>query len=92
MEGNPAYLELRRIEVAKDVSDVISKSANRVYVRSDNLLMGLGAEASNKLFGAGKWEFDSRFGNPTRGSISYTQHCMLGTAVLGSGMNERTES
>jgi prohibitin 2 len=54
MEGNPAYLELRRIEVAKDVSDVISKSANRVYVSSDNLLMGLGAEASNKLFGAGK--------------------------------------
>lgn len=45
MQGNPGYLELKRIDRAKQVAQVIAKSANRVYLNSDNLLFNFAAEA-----------------------------------------------
>jgi len=54
MEGNPQYLELKRIQASIEIAETISKSANRVYMNTDNLLMGLGEEASKALLKAKK--------------------------------------
>merc|ERR1712028_176494 len=39
--GNPAYIELRRIEAAKDIAHTVSTSANRLYLDGDQLLLNL---------------------------------------------------
>lgn len=39
--NNPAFLALRRIEAAREVAHVISDSANKVYLNSDELLLNL---------------------------------------------------
>lgn len=39
--NNPAFLALRRIEAAREVAQVISNSANKVYLNSDELLLNL---------------------------------------------------
>jgi prohibitin 2 len=41
---NPAFLELRKIEAAREIANVISKSNNKVFLNSDALLV-------NGLFG-----------------------------------------
>ena len=39
---NPGFLELRRIEAAREVAGVISKSQNKVYLDANSLLLSLG--------------------------------------------------
>ena len=39
---NPAFLQLRKIEAAKDIAQQISKSTNSVYLNADSLLLNLG--------------------------------------------------
>jgi len=38
---NPGFLELRKIEMAKDVADILSQSSNKIFLSSDALLVGL---------------------------------------------------
>jgi len=38
VKAHPGYMELRKIEAAKDVADTIAKSNNKVYVSSESLL------------------------------------------------------
>eukprot|EP00743_Colponemidia_sp_Colp-15_P001064 GILK01001175.1.p1 GENE.GILK01001175.1~~GILK01001175.1.p1 ORF type:complete len:309 (+),score=51.10 GILK01001175.1:51-977(+) len=39
--SNPGFIELRRIETAKDIANTVSRSQNRVYLNSDTLLLNL---------------------------------------------------
>ena len=45
---NPSFLDLRRIEAAREVAHTISKSSNRVFLNSDALLLNV-----NKVGGGG---------------------------------------
>jgi prohibitin 2 len=49
MEGNPGFLELRRIEKAREIAHAIAKSPNRVYLDTDILMFSLGSEAMAKM-------------------------------------------
>lgn len=44
MKKNPAYAQLKRIEVAKEISHSIAHSRNRVFLSSDALLVNLMSE------------------------------------------------
>lgn len=39
--NNPAFLSLRRIEAAREIAHIVSNSANRIYLGSDDLLLNL---------------------------------------------------
>merc|ERR1711948_10795 len=39
IKANPGFIELRRISVAKDISQLLSKSSNRMVLSSDSLLL-----------------------------------------------------
>lgn len=41
MDRSPAFLELRRVETARDIATTLSKSRNRVFLESDTLLLNL---------------------------------------------------
>jgi len=41
IKNNPGFMELRRIEVAKEVASTLSKSANRIMLNSESLLLNL---------------------------------------------------
>lgn len=41
MKSNPGFIELRRIQVAKDISAMLSQSANRMVLNADSLLLNL---------------------------------------------------
>ncbi len=41
IKDNPGFVELRRIDVAKEVASVLAKSQNRVVLGSENLLLDL---------------------------------------------------
>jgi prohibitin 2 len=41
IKSNPAFVQLRRLDAAKDIATVISRSANKVYLNSDSLLLNL---------------------------------------------------
>eukprot|EP00933_Yihiella_yeosuensis_P050299 TRINITY_DN48073_c0_g1_i1.p1 TRINITY_DN48073_c0_g1~~TRINITY_DN48073_c0_g1_i1.p1 ORF type:complete len:284 (-),score=73.37 TRINITY_DN48073_c0_g1_i1:143-994(-) len=38
---NPGFVDLRRIQVAKDISELLSKSSNRMVLNTESLLMSL---------------------------------------------------
>lgn len=46
MKENPGFLQLRRIEAARDISQVVSKSANHIYLDAGTLLLNLGGHSS----------------------------------------------
>merc|ERR1712070_442215 len=46
MRENPGYLQLRRIDAARDISSTISKSQNSVMLDADTLLLNLGSHSS----------------------------------------------
>lgn len=48
IKNNPAFVQLRRIDSAKEIATVISRSANKVYLNSDSLLLNLMADSSSK--------------------------------------------
>lgn len=39
IQKNPAFIQLRRIEAAKDVAATVAGSQNKVYLNADNLLL-----------------------------------------------------
>ncbi len=41
IKNNPGFVELRRIDVAKDVAGLLSKSQNRLVLSADSLLLNL---------------------------------------------------
>jgi prohibitin 2 len=41
MKGNSGFLQLRRIDAAKEIAQTISKAPNKVYLSSDQLLLNL---------------------------------------------------
>ncbi|KNC49759.1 prohibitin-2 [Thecamonas trahens ATCC 50062] len=45
MSNNPGYLELMRLDNAREIANIIARSGNMVYLNSDNLLLNL---VSNK--------------------------------------------
>jgi prohibitin 2 len=48
IESNPGFVQLRRIDAAKDISATMSRSANKVYLGSDSLLLNLMAGGGGK--------------------------------------------
>jgi prohibitin 2 len=45
IKKNPAFVELRRLDVAKDIATTMSRSANKVYLDSDTLLLSILSDA-----------------------------------------------
>ena len=41
MSESPAYIDLRRIEAAREIAKSLSSSRNKVYLDSDALLLNL---------------------------------------------------
>merc|ERR1719191_2467572 len=41
IKSNPGFIELRRIQVAKDISNLLSKSSNRMVLSTESLLLNL---------------------------------------------------
>lgn len=41
IEQNPGFIQLRRIDAAKDIATTISRSSNKVYLDADSLLLNL---------------------------------------------------
>lgn len=44
---NPGYVELRRLDAALDVANVVGRSNNKVYLEADNLLLNVVKEGSS---------------------------------------------
>jgi prohibitin 2 len=49
IEGNPAYIDLKRIEAARDIARMLGQSRNKVYLDSDSLLLNLTSPVDNML-------------------------------------------
>mmetsp|Transcript_16001 Transcript_16001/g.30132 ORF Transcript_16001/g.30132 Transcript_16001/m.30132 type:complete len:293 (-) Transcript_16001:49-927(-) len=49
IKANPGFVELRRISVAKEISNLLAKSANRMVLSTESLLMNLGDEGDSKV-------------------------------------------
>jgi prohibitin 2 len=41
VKNNPGFLELRKLEAAREIAQVISSSKNKVYVDADTLLLNV---------------------------------------------------
>lgn len=41
IKKNPAFVQLRRLDAAKEIAGVISRSPNKVYLGSDSLLLNM---------------------------------------------------
>ena len=48
---NPGFVQLRRIDAAKDVAQIIADGANTVYMSSDALLLNLAADVDSNAGG-----------------------------------------
>merc|ERR1711990_677632 len=46
MKENPGFLQLRRIEAARDIANTVSKSANTVFLDASTLLLNLGSHSA----------------------------------------------
>tara|TARA_B110000208_G_C11767322_1_gene429138 strand:- start:83 stop:895 length:813 start_codon:yes stop_codon:yes gene_type:complete len=54
VQGNPAYIELERLRAAREIAATVARSANKVYLNADSLLLNLNQSASgatNERFG-----------------------------------------
>lgn len=49
ISDNPGFIQLRRIEAAREIAATMSRSANRVYLDADTLQLNLGEVASEDL-------------------------------------------
>jgi len=54
MQNNPAFAELRRIETARRIAQVVARSPNRVYLSSDSLLVNLMSDFGSTKFDLSK--------------------------------------
>jgi len=41
IQTNPYYLELKKIEIAREIAHSLAKSPNKIILNSDNLLVNL---------------------------------------------------
>merc|ERR1712039_417212 len=41
IKANPGFIELRRIQVAKDISSLLARSSNRMVLSTESLLLNL---------------------------------------------------
>ena len=48
IKGSPGFLELRRLEAAREIAHTISESNNRVFLNSDALLLNVNDEGFQK--------------------------------------------
>ena len=58
IQKNPAFIQLRRIEAAKEVATTVSGSQNKIYLNADNLLLNHLGEAPSLATGGtekSKW-------------------------------------
>jgi prohibitin 2 len=46
---NPAFLELRRVDAAKEIASLMAKSRNKIYLESDTLMMNLTGKFDENL-------------------------------------------
>eukprot|EP00826_Nyctotherus_ovalis_P064482 TRINITY_DN9460_c0_g1_i3.p4 TRINITY_DN9460_c0_g1~~TRINITY_DN9460_c0_g1_i3.p4 ORF type:complete len:149 (-),score=56.60 TRINITY_DN9460_c0_g1_i3:105-551(-) len=51
---NPAYLELRRVETAKHIAEILAVSNNRAFIDSDTLLLNIAGPLGHKLLNLGE--------------------------------------
>ena len=49
MANNPAYIDLKRIEAAREISKGLGQSRNKVYLDADSLLLNLTAGFDKNL-------------------------------------------
>lgn len=49
IESDPNFLYLRRIEAARDIAKVLSRSGNRIFLNADNLLLSLFTQGRNDI-------------------------------------------
>merc|ERR1712157_187282 len=49
VKKNPGFMMLRRIDAARDIADIVSKSGNKIYLNSDSLLLNLLGDADEKF-------------------------------------------
>merc|ERR1711865_209075 len=49
VKKNPGFMKLRRIDVARDIADIVAKSGNKVYLNADSLLLNLVGDADEKF-------------------------------------------
>lgn len=49
MERSPAFLELRRVETAREIATILSRSRNRVFLEADTLLLNLTSGLDSNL-------------------------------------------
>lgn len=52
IRNNPGFVELRKIEAAKDISEVMARSANHVYLSADTLLLNVMNRERSDVTGA----------------------------------------
>lgn len=52
IKNNPGFVELRRIEVAKEIASCLAKSQNRLVLSADSLLLNLMDNVGEKLMGS----------------------------------------
>ena len=41
MTRSPAFLDIRRVEAAREIATILSRSRNRVFLEADTLLLNL---------------------------------------------------
>lgn len=61
VKQNPGFMKLRRIDAARDIADIVSKSGNKIYLNADSLLLNLLGDADQK-FEKGVAQKKSRWG------------------------------
>lgn len=49
VKKNPGFMKLRRIDAARDISEIVSKSGNKIYLNADSLLLNLLGDADDKF-------------------------------------------
>jgi prohibitin 2 len=48
IKERPEFLQLRKIEAARDIAHMLAKSQNRIYLSSDSLLLNLATNTEKK--------------------------------------------
>lgn len=51
---NSAYLELKRVQAAVNIAEVLSKSNNRAFIDADTLLLNISGPLANKFMDLGE--------------------------------------
>lgn len=49
LQKNPAFIELRRIEAAKEIATVLGRSRNKMFLEADSLLLNITSPLNENL-------------------------------------------